>query len=256
MDFNQKTFLITGGASGLGGATADTLCELGANVVLLDINSEAGEEKSRELGEQARFCNTDVSSESDVQAAVDEALHSFGALHGAINCAGIVPVAKMLDREGNPHDLELFNKGISVNLIGTFNVNRLAIKEMVKNEPGAEGERGIIINTASIAAYDGQIGQISYAASKGGIVGMTLPLAREMARYGVRVMTLAPGIFDTPMMAGLPEAARKSLGEQVPFPSRLGKPEEFALMVKQIIENPMLNGEVIRLDGAIWMAAK
>lgn len=256
MDVKNKTFLITGGASGLGGATADQLCTLGANVILVDIDERAGNEKADEIGGQARFCVADVSNEDQIKAAVEMSVSTYGALHGAINCAGIVPVAKTLDREGNPHDLGLFNKGITVNLIGTFNVNRLALQEIVKNEPDVEGERGIIINTASVAAYDGQIGQVSYAASKGGVVGMTLPLAREMARYGVRVMTLAPGLFDTPMMAGLPEAARKSLGEQVPFPSRLGKPEEYALMVRQIIENPMLNGEVIRLDGAIRMAAK
>lgn len=256
VDYDNKTFLVTGGASGLGGASAEMLCEKGANVVLIDINQEAGDSKSSSLGSQARFCRADVSHESEVQAAVDMAVAEFGGLHGAINCAGIVPVAKMVDREGQPHDLGLFSKGITVNLVGTFNVNRLALAVMVNNEPNDGGERGIIINTASIAAFDGQVGQISYAASKGGIVAMTLPLAREMARYGIRVMTLAPGIFDTPMMASLPEAARESLGAQVPFPSRLGRPEEYASLVGQVIENPMLNGEVIRLDGSIRMAAK
>jgi NAD(P)-dependent dehydrogenase (short-subunit alcohol dehydrogenase family) len=257
VDISNKTFLVTGGASGLGGSTAQMLVAQGANVVLIDVNQEAGEKQADELGSQARFSLADVSNEEQVQSAVDCALSEFGGLHGAINCAGIVPVAKMLNREGQPHSLDLFAKGINVNLIGTFNVCRLALAAIVKNQPETtDGERGIIINTASIAAYDGQIGQLSYAASKAAIVGLTLPLAREMARHGIRVMTIAPGIFDTPMMASLPEAARKSLGEQVPFPSRLGKPEEYALMVKQIIENSMLNGEVIRLDGAIRMAAK
>ncbi len=256
VEYNNKTFLVTGGASGLGGASADMLCAKGANVVLIDINQEAGDTKAEFLGAHARFCKADVSSEAGVQAAVDMAVSEFGGLHGAINCAGIVPVAKMLNREGQPHDLGLFTKGITVNLVGTFNVNRLALAVMVNNEPNEGGERGVIINTASIAAFDGQVGQISYAASKGGIVAMTLPLAREMARFGIRVMTLAPGIFDTPMMASLPQAARESLGAQVPFPSRLGKPEEYASLVSQIIENPMLNGEVIRLDGSIRMAAK
>jgi len=256
MHVENHTFLVTGGASGLGGATARRLCDRGGNAILVDVNPKLGQKTEAELGQKALFCQADVSSEQEVSQAIAQGMERFGAIHGAINCAGIVPVAKMLDRDGDPHDLGLFNKGIAVNLIGTFNVNRLAVAEMVKNTPNEDGERGIIINTASVAAFDGQIGQISYAASKGGIVGMTLPMAREMARHGIRVMTLAPGIFDTPMMAGLPEAARQSLGEQVPFPSRLGKPEEYALMVNQIIDNPMLNGEVIRLDGAIRMAAK
>lgn len=256
VEYKNKTFLVTGGASGLGGASADMLCAKGANVVLIDINQDAGDAKAEALGVHARFCKADVSSESEVQAAVNLAVREFGGLHGVINCAGIVPVAKMIDREGQPHDLEVFSSGISVNLVGTFNVNRLALAVMINNEANDGGERGVIINTASIAAFDGQVGQISYAASKGGIVAMTLPLAREMSRYGIRVMTLAPGIFDTPMMASLPEAARESLGAQVPFPSRLGKPEEYASLVGQIIENPMLNGEVIRLDGSIRMAAK
>ncbi|MDO6460610.1 SDR family NAD(P)-dependent oxidoreductase [Granulosicoccaceae sp. 1_MG-2023] len=256
MNLTDKTFLISGGASGLGGATADELIANGARVVLIDLNREAGEKKAAGLGDAARFVAADVCDEQQVGQAVSTALDAFGALHGVINCAGIVPVAKLLDREGRPHDLGLFEKGIRVNLVGTFNVTRLAAAEIVKNLPDANGERGVVINTASVAAYDGQIGQLSYAASKGGVVGMTLPMARELARYGVRVMTIAPGIFDTPMMAGLPDAARESLGAQVPFPSRLGKPAEYALMARQIIENPMLNGEVIRLDGAIRMAPR
>ena len=256
MDISGKTFLISGGASGLGGATADELVAKGGNVVLIDLNEDAGKAKAASLGEQARFVKADVCNEAEVSQAVSTALSDFGALHGVVNCAGIVPVAKLLDREGKPHELSLFEKGIKVNLIGTFNVTRLAVAEIVKNSPDANGERGVVVNTASVAAYDGQIGQLSYSASKGGVVGMTLPMARELARYGVRVMTIAPGIFDTPMMAGLPEAARESLGAQVPFPSRLGKPAEYALMARQIVENPMLNGEVIRLDGAIRMAPR
>lgn len=256
MDIAGKTFLISGGASGLGGATADEITRQGGNVVLIDLNADAGADKAVALGEQARFVKADVCDEAEVKAAVATALDAFGGLQGVINCAGIVPVAKLLDREGEPHDLALFEKGIRVNLVGTFNVTRLAVAEIVKNSPDSGGERGVVINTASVAAFDGQIGQLSYAASKGGVVGLTLPMARELARYGVRVMTIAPGIFDTPMMAGLPEAARESLGAQVPFPSRLGKPAEYALMARQIIENPMLNGEVIRLDGAIRMAPR
>ncbi len=256
MHIRDNTFLISGGASGLGGATADLLCELGANVVLIDLNSELGEDKAEKLGSRAVYCHADVCDEDAVQKAVNEAVNKYGGLHGVINCAGIVPASKLLDREGNPHSLELFSRGINVNLIGTFNVTRLAVAAMVDNPPNEDGERGVVINTASIAAFDGQIGQISYSASKGGVVGMTLPLARELARHGIRVMTLAPGIFETPMVAGLPEATQKSLGEQIPFPPRLGKPREYAMLVQQIINNPMLNGEVIRLDGAIRMAAK
>ncbi len=249
MRMRERTFLVTGGGSGLGGAVAKMLAEAGAHVIAADLE---GEER-----ENIRFVETDVTSEENVQAAVDVALEP-GGLHGVINCAGIATAEKMLGKNG-PHSLDSFTKVIQVNLIGTFNVMRLAAAAMKKNEPSggeAGGERGVIINTASVAAFDGQIGQAAYAASKGGVVAMTLPIARELADHGIRVMSIAPGIFDTPMLAGLPEEARESLGDQVPFPSRLGKPEEYAALVRHIIENEMLNGEVIRLDGAIRMTAR
>jgi len=256
MNYENKTFLVTGGSSGLGGATASLLVEKGANVVLLDVNEEAGKAKEAELGAKSRFIRTDVTSEADVIAAIDVAKNTFSGVHGVINAAGIVVGSKVLDKEGEPHPLELFERGIKVNLIGSFNVIRLAVQAMVENAPTDEGERGIIINTASIAAYEGQIGQASYAASKAGVVGMALPIAREVARHGIRICTIAPGIFETPMLAGLPDAVKDSLGEQVPFPSRMGKPKEYASLACHIIENVMLNAEVIRLDGAIRMAAK
>lgn len=249
MDFEDRTFLVTGGGSGLGQATAALFMKRGANVVIADIRGEAS-------GRSGRFCRCDVTSETDVAAAVELARSEFGGLHGAVNCAGIVLVCKVLDRDGKPHPLDVFARGVQVNLVGTFNVIRLAARAMAANEPNAEGERGVIINTASIAAYDGQIGQAAYSASKGGVAGMTLPIARELAQRGIRVMTIAPGLFDTPMMAAVPEEARESLGRQVPFPSRLGRPGEFAALAAHIVENQMLNGEVIRLDGAIRMAPK
>ena len=252
MQISGSTFIVTGGSSGLGGASAEMLVAQGANVVIADLR----EGESLNGSGQAVFQQTDVTSSDQVQAAVDKAMSEFGGLHGVINCAGIGIVGKVLDREGNPHDLDLFSKGIQVNLIGSFNVIRLAAAQMTKLAADDGGERGVIINTASVAAYDGQIGQASYSASKGGIVGMTLPIARELARFGIRVMTIAPGIFKTPMLAGLPEAAQQSLGQQVPFPSRLGRPDEYAALVQHIVENSMLNGEVIRLDGAIRMAPK
>jgi NAD(P)-dependent dehydrogenase (short-subunit alcohol dehydrogenase family) len=241
-----KTFLVAGGGSGLGAATTDVLAAAGASVVVADLEGEAPE--------GGRFVETDVTDEERVRAAVEAAVE-LGELRGAVNCAGIASAEKVLGREG-PHPLDSFAKVVQVNLIGTFNVIRLAAEAMASNEPLESGERGVIVNTASVAAYDGQIGQVAYAASKGGVVSLTLPVARELARTGIRVMTIAPGIFDTPMMAGLPEDARESLGDQVPFPSRLGKPEEYANLVKHIVENEMLNGEVIRLDGAIRMAPK
>ena len=250
MQIQDHTFLVTGGGSGLGGATAAMLLDAGANVVVLDLQPPAN------AAERLLYVQTDVSSETAVQAAIDQALEQFGAVHGVVNCAGVAIVGKVLNKDGEAHPLDLFAKGIQVNLIGSFNVIRLAAKVMAQSQPNAEGERGVIINTASVAAFDGQIGQASYAASKGGIVGMTLPIARELARFGIRVMTIAPGIFKTPMVAGLPEAAQESLGQQVPFPSRLGRPEEYAALVRHILENTMLNGEVIRLDGAIRMAPK
>lgn len=256
MKFENKTFLVTGGSSGLGGATASMLVEKGANVVLLDVNDIAGKAKEAELGGASRFVKADVTSEDDVKAAVEVAKNTFNGVHGVINAAGIVVGGKVLDKEGQPHPLELFERGIKVNLVGSFNVIRLAVQAMVDNEPNDEGERGVIINTASIAAEDGQIGQASYAASKAGVVGMALPIARELSRYGIRICTISPGIFETPMLAGLPDNVRDSLGQQVPFPPRLGKPNEYAALAAHIIENVMLNAEVIRLDGAIRMAAK
>jgi NAD(P)-dependent dehydrogenase (short-subunit alcohol dehydrogenase family) len=241
-----NTFLVAGGGSGLGAATTEMLAASGARVVVADLKGESPEE--------GRFVETDVTDEDSVREAV-EATRELGELRGAINCAGVASAEKVLGREG-PHSLDSFAQVVQVNLVGTFNVIRLAAEAMSQNEPLESGERGVIVNTASVAAFDGQIGQVAYAASKGGVVSLTLPVARELARSGIRVMTIAPGIFDTPMMAGLPEDARESLGDQVPFPSRLGKPEEYADLVKHIVENEMLNGEVIRLDGAIRMAPK
>jgi len=255
MEIQNKTFLISGGGSGLGAATARLLVESGANVLIADINAGTGESIAAELGQSAHFVKTDVTAEESVQNAVNAALEMFGSLRGAINCAGIAIAERVLGKNG-PHDLAKFSQVIQVNLIGTFNVIRLAAAAMSQNEPALSGERGVIVNTASVAAFDGQIGQAAYSASKGGIVGMTLPLAREFARYGIRVMTIAPGIFNTPLLAGLPEAAQQSLAQQVPFPSRLGRPSEYAALVEHIIENEMLNGEVIRLDGAIRMAPR
>ena len=248
MEIEGRTFLVTGGGSGLGAATTEMLTNEGANAVVADLRGEAADGN-------VRFVETDVTDEASVRRAIEEALQSFGGMHGAINCAGIASAEKVLGREG-PHSLDSFAKVVEVNLVGTFNVLRLAAEVMVNNEPAASGERGVIVNTASVAAYDGQIGQVAYAASKGGVVALTLPVARELAQYGIRVVAIAPGIFDTPMMAGLPEAARESLGKQVPFPSRLGRPEEYAALVRHIIENEMLNGEVIRLDGSIRMAPR
>ncbi|GAB3587686.1 3-hydroxyacyl-CoA dehydrogenase [Calidifontibacter terrae] len=247
MDFENKTFIVTGGASGLGGATTKTLLERGANVVVADLSGDgpAG----------SVFVETDVTNEQQVQKAIDVAREQGGPLSGVVNCAGIAIAAKVIGKEG-PHSLDAFMKVLQVNLGGTFNMIRLASAVMRENEPGEDGERGVIINTASVAAYDGQIGQAAYAASKGGVVGMTLPIARELARDGIRVMTIAPGLFLTPMLQGLPEEAQKSLGQQVPFPSRLGNPAEYADLAAHIISNRMLNGEVIRLDGSIRMAPR
>jgi NAD(P)-dependent dehydrogenase (short-subunit alcohol dehydrogenase family) len=255
MQITNKAFIVTGGASGLGRAAAEALIKRGGRAVLLDVNGETGRAAEQDLGGSARFVQADVASEEQVKAAVDLAVSSFGGLHGVINAAGIGPAAKVLGRQG-PHPLDLFERTIRVNLVGTFNVIRLAAAVLTQNTPEPSGERGVIVNTASIAAFDGQIGQPAYAASKGGIVGMTLPIAREFAPSGVRVVTIAPGIFDTPLLASLPEPARISLGQQVPFPSRLGRPDEYAALVTHIVENEMLNGEVIRLDGALRMAPK
>ena len=255
MEIANKGVLVSGGASGLGAACARLLSQAGAKVVIADMNSETGNALAKELGGSALFVQTNVVEEESVQAAVQAAVDSFGGLYVAINCAGIGTAEKVLGKNG-PGSLASFVKVIQVNLVGTFNVIRLAAAPMSANSPNEGGERGVIINTASVAAFDGQIGQAAYSASKGGVVGMTLPIARELARYGIRVMTIAPGIFETPMLAGLSEQARLSLGQQVPFPPRLGRPDEYAALAKHIIENEMLNGEVIRLDGGIRMGPR
>jgi 3-hydroxyacyl-CoA dehydrogenase/3-hydroxy-2-methylbutyryl-CoA dehydrogenase len=244
--------LVAGGASGLGAATSRELHAAGASVVICDLNGEKGEALAAELGERARFLEGIVMEEEPIQAAVDAAAEAEGGLRISVCCAGIGWAQRTAGRQG-PHDLEIFGNVIKVNLIGTFNVLRLAAAAMVDNEPDEGGERGVCINTASIAAFDGQIGQVAYSASKGGIVGLTLPAARDLASRGVRVLTIAPGTFDTPLLAALPEEARAELGAQIPFPNRLGAPEEFGALARHIVENPMLNGETIRLDGALRM---
>ncbi len=253
MQIKGSIFIVTGGASGLGAGTARMLAENGAKVVIADLNKSAGEALAAELG--ARFHETDVASEASAAGAVALALSAYGGVNGLINCAGIAIGEKVLGKEA-PHALASGGRVIAINLIGTFNMIRLAAEAMSKAAPNAFGERGVIVNTASVAAYDGQIGQAAYAASKGGIVAMTLPIARELARYGIRVMTIAPGIFETPMLLGMAQEVQDALGKMVPFPPRLGKPAEYAALVKHIAENEMLNGEVIRLDGAIRMAPK
>ena len=255
MHIAQHTFLVTGGASGLGAACVRRLVELGGRAVIADMNEVAGRELADELTTNARFVRTDVSDEASVQAAVQQAIEAFGSLSGLINCAGVALAMRVLGKEG-PHDLAAFERVLKINVVGTFNVIRLAAAAMATNPPDADGERGVIVNTASCAAFDGQIGQAAYAASKAAVVGMTLPIARELARIGIRVMTIAPGTFDTPMLAGLPQPARDSLAAQVPFPSRLGRPDEYAALAMHILENSMLNGEVIRLDGALRMGPK
>ena len=246
-------FLVTGGASGLGEATARMAAENGGKVVIADMQAELGEKLAKEIG--GRFAKCDVTSEADGKAAVALALKEFGGVQVLVNCAGIAVAERTLGKE-TPHDLARFARVIQVNLVGTFNMIRLAADAMAKAGPNAAGERGVIINTASVAAYDGQVGQAAYSASKGGVVGMTLPIARDLARNGIRVCTIAPGLFETPMLKGLPKEAQESLGKQVPFPSRLGRPSEYAQLARAIIENEMLNGETIRLDGAIRMAPK
>src|SRR5215813_421860 len=257
MNIQGKSALVTGGASGLGAATVRMLAAQGAKVVIADVNEKAGQDLARESGGAVIFVKTDVTSTDQTKAAVGEAAAKHGGLHIAVTAAGIGIAEKVLGKEGT-HDLGRFVRTLQVNLIGTFDAIRYAAELMGRNEPqsDADGGRGVIVTTASVAAFDGQIGQVAYCASKGGIVSMTLPMAREFARPGIRIATIAPGIFDTPLMAGLPEAARKSLGEQVPFPPRLGNPPEYATLVQHIIENNMLNGETIRLDGAIRMAPK
>jgi NAD(P)-dependent dehydrogenase (short-subunit alcohol dehydrogenase family) len=251
MQLANSTFLITGGASGLGAATARELVSGGARVVLADLNDTAGAALAAELGAAARFVHADVTDEESLRACVE----TCDRLQGLVNCAGIGLAERTLGRDG-PHPLERFVRVIQVNLVGTFNAIRLAAVKMAAGEPNAGGERGVIVCTASVAAFEGQIGQAAYSASKGGIVGMTLPIARDLARDGIRVVTIAPGIFDTPLLAGLPEPARQSLGQQVPFPSRLGRPDEYAALARHVVENEMLNGCVIRLDGAIRMAPR
>ncbi|MFW3898610.1 SDR family NAD(P)-dependent oxidoreductase [Pseudomonas bharatica] len=255
MQIANHNFIVTGAASGLGAATAEMLVQAGARVMLVDLNAEAVAARAASLGEQARHAVADISQEGAAKAAVDAALAAFGSLHGLVNCAGIVGAEKVLGRNG-PHGLGSFARVINVNLIGSFNMLRLAAAAMAEGAPSEEGERGVIINTASIAAFDGQIGQAAYAASKGAVASLTLPAARELARFGIRVMTIAPGIFETPMMAGMTEEVRASLSAGVPFPPRLGRPAEYAALARHIIENSMLNGETIRLDGALRMAAK
>ncbi len=255
MNLTGLRALITGGASGLGAAAARRLAEHGAHVLLADLNKQAGAALAEELGSAAHFAATDVTDEASMAAAVAAAHEQFGGLDALVCCAGIATAERTLGKEG-PLALARFSRVVQINLIGTFNAVRLAAEEMAKNNPNPEGERGVIVMTASVAAFDGQVGQAAYSASKAAVAGMTLPLAREFARLGVRVVSVAPGIFDTPMMAGLPEAARASLGQQVPFPSRMGRPEEYAALVHHIVENVMLNGETIRLDGAVRMAPK
>ena len=247
--------VVTGGASGLGEATVRMFVKGGGRAAILDLDEERGMRIASELGDRVIFCKTDVADEESVQAAIDKTMESFGAIHIAVNCAGISPPAKVLGKKG-PMPVSLFDQVVKINLTGTMNIIRLSAEKMVENSPDADGEKGVVVNTASAAAFDGQIGQAAYSASKAGVVGMTLPIAREFAEYGIRVVTIAPGLFETPMLAGLPEKARESLGKMTPFPKRLGKPTEFSGLVQHIIENPMLNGEVIRLDWALRMAAK
>lgn len=259
MNIQENSFLVTGGASGLGEAVVRGIHAQGGKVVIADLNAEKGQALVDELGDNARFVRCDITSGADVQSAVTVAEQAFGGLQGSINCAGIVVVQKLLDRENNPANLDEFSRGININLVGSFNVARLVAASIARrvaaasNETEKNADQGIIINTASIAAFDGQVGQASYASSKAGVVGLTLPLARELARHGIRVMTIAPGVFATPMMQSIPEKAREQLEAGVPYPKRLGAPNEFAKLVLHIIDNAYLNGEVIRLDGAIRM---
>lgn len=253
MHFDNVAAIVTGGASGLGAATARKLAANGVKVAVFDLNASLGERLAAVIG--GRFFSVDVADDGAVQSAVEAAEAAHGVTRILVNCAGVGPPAKTVNREGQPHPLDGFRKVIEINLIGTFNVISKVAARMSSAEPNGE-ERGVIVNTASIAAFDGQVGQAAYSASKGGIVGMTLPIARDLAQFGIRVVTIAPGLFLTPLLQGLPEAAQESLGRQVPFPSRLGRPEEFALMVESIVANPMLNGETIRLDGAIRMAPR
>lgn len=253
MDINGIGVVVTGGGSGLGEATARAFVARGAKAIILDLK---GEEVAESLGNGSIFAQADVANEEQVAAALDRAVDAFGGIHVVVNCAGIATASKIASRDGSTHDLAAFRRVVEVNLIGTFNVSRLAAARMFRNGPTADGERGVVINTASVAAFEGQIGQVAYSASKGGVVGMTLPIARDLARDGIRCCTIAPGLFLTPMLMGLPEEAQKSLGASVPFPQRLGRPEEYADLAVAIVQNPMLNGETIRLDGALRMAPR
>jgi NAD(P)-dependent dehydrogenase (short-subunit alcohol dehydrogenase family) len=255
MQIKGSTFIVTGGASGLGEGTVRMLVENGGNAVVADLQAEKGGALAKQLGARARFVKCDVTVEADGQAAVDAAVKNFGGLQGLVNCAGIAIAERTVKKEG-PHALASFARVININLIGTFNMIRLAAVAMAKGQPNPVGERGVVVNTASVAAFDGQIGQAAYSASKGGVVGMTLPIARDLSRDAIRVCTIAPGIFETPMLLGMPKDVQDALAKQVPFPPRLGKPSDYAQLVRSIVENEMLNGEVIRLDGAIRMAPK
>jgi 3-hydroxyacyl-CoA dehydrogenase/3-hydroxy-2-methylbutyryl-CoA dehydrogenase len=255
MQIGNSIAIVTGGASGLGEACVRNIAESGGRAAIFDIQTERGEALARELGDSVIFAETDITDEESVSNAIAKTIDTFGGINVAINCAGVGDPGKILSKKG-PMPLGFFNRVLQINLVGTFNIIRLAVEQMVNNEPGEDGEKGVIVNTASAAAFDGQIGQPAYSASKAGVVGMTLPVARECAGYGIRVMTIAPGLFNTPMLAILPQEVRDALGKTVPFPQRLGKPEEYAKLAHHIIENTMLNGEVIRLDGSIRMAAK
>ncbi len=255
MEIKDSVAIVTGGASGLGESCVRNLVKRGGKVSIFDFAGDKGEKIASELGDAVTFCMTDITDEANVQAAIDKTIEAFGAIHIAVNCAGVGIPAKVLGKEG-PMAMDHFNKVVQINLIGTMNVVRLSAEKMVKNQGNDDGEKGVVINVASVAAFDGQIGQAAYSASKAGVAGMTLPIAREFAEYGIRLMTVAPGIFRTPMLEGLPENVKEALGKMVPFPKRLGEPSEFAALVQHIVENPMLNGEVIRLDGAIRMAAR
>jgi NAD(P)-dependent dehydrogenase (short-subunit alcohol dehydrogenase family) len=255
MQIQDRVFIVTGSGSGLGAATARRLVSAGARVLLADLNSDTGSAQAAELGSNAFFQKTDVADAASAEAAVNVCRSVFGPLSGLVNCAGVAPSEKVVGREG-PHKFDSFARTVQINLIGSFNMLRLAAAAMAESKPDAGGERGVIVNTASVAAFDGQIGQAGYAASKGGVVAMTLPIARELARHGIRVMTIAPGIMETPMIKAMSTEVQDALGRMVPFPARLGRPDEFAGLVAHIIDNTYLNGEVIRLDGAIRMAAK
>lgn len=255
MNHKDVVALVTGGASGLGEASILELVKKGAKAVIVDVDADKGEKLAAQIGANAIFVKTDITSEADVQKAIQKTIDSFGKINVVMNCAGVVNPGKLIGRKG-PLPLDAFNKVLQINLVGALNVIRLTVEKMMNNAPGEEGERGVIINSASIAAFEGQIGQVAYSASKAGIVGMTLPIAREISDYGIRIVTIAPGIFDTPMMAGLPPAVKEDMAKTVPFPRRLGRPVEFAHMALHIIENAMLNGCCIRLDGALRMPSK